>query len=397
MRKKGFSLIELLLGSAIMLIVLVATLSIYTRSNRTAVDQHQYADLQNNVRSSMYFLAKDIRSTGVGLLPDIAGYFLEGTDAATPGPEAADCIRLMGNFDDPLNLRVEDYSGGEGGGSATAFLYANAFDQSPYPCPGFYEGRNYLIISTRCPGCYALRNIDTGQVHGCGTGANHVNMNPGASDLNPPGGLLDTGCDAACWTDAIITLGQIKLYWLDTTGDLTSFKEFALTPGVNGYLGQPGVLYLSTTLKDGGITHLPIASNIENIQFQYNGDLDDPPDQQLDGFKNWDNLKWTILDTDTQAEREKAGPHLQDPPGPDVGRRPDREGLRLGVGYPAGRRQSLPPAGYRQQHGGRPGRPPSPVCPGIHFQRTEHVAQPLQLRPTVAAKETAHGLIQRGE
>ncbi|MGB9004670.1 MAG: prepilin-type N-terminal cleavage/methylation domain-containing protein [Candidatus Aminicenantales bacterium] len=303
MRKKGFSLIELLLGSAIMLIVLVATLSIYTRSNRTSVDQHQYADLQNNVRSSMYFLAKDIRSAGVGLLPDIAGYFLEGTDAATSAPEAADCIRLMGNFDDPLNLRVEDYSGGSGGGSATAFLYDNAFDQSPYPCPGFYEGRNYLIISTKCPGCYALRYIDTGQVHGCGTGTNHVNMNPGASDLNPPGGLLDTGCGVECWIDAILTLGQIKLYWLDTTGDLTSFKEFTLTSGVDGYLGQPGVLYLSTTLKDGGITHLPIARNIENIQFQYNGDFDEPPDQQLDGFKDWDNVNWTVLDTDTETQR----------------------------------------------------------------------------------------------
>jgi prepilin-type N-terminal cleavage/methylation domain-containing protein len=299
MRKKGFSLIELLLGSAIMLIVLVATLSIYTRSNRTSVDQHQYADLQNNVRSSMYFLAKDIRSAGVGLLPDIAGYFLEGTDAATAGPEAADCIRLMGNFDDPLNLRVESYGGGEGGGSATAFLYDNAFDQSPYPCPSFYEGRNCLIISTKCPGCYALRYID--KVQGCGTGTNHIIMNPGASDLNPPGGLVDTGCGAECWTDAIITLGQIKLYWLDTTGDLTSFKEYTLTSGVNGYLGQPGVLYLSTTLKDGGITHLPIARNIENIQFEYNGDFND--DQQLDGFKDWDNVDWTVLDNDTEAQR----------------------------------------------------------------------------------------------
>jgi prepilin-type N-terminal cleavage/methylation domain-containing protein len=301
MSKKGFTLIELLLGSAIMLIVLVATLSIYTRSNRTSVDQQQYADIQNNVRSSIYFLAKDIRSAGVGLLPDIAGYFVEGTDAASAGPEAADCIRLMGNFDDPLNLRVEDYSGGSGGGSATAFLYDNAFDQVPYPCPGFYEGRNYLIISTKCPGCYALRYIDTGQVHGCGTGTNHVNMNPGASDLNPPGGLVDIGCSNECWIDAIITLGQIKLYWLDSTGSLTGFKEFALTSGVDGYLGQAGVLYMSTTFKDGGITHLPIASNIENIQFQYNGDFDN--DQQLDGFQNWDNVNWTIQATDTEAQR----------------------------------------------------------------------------------------------
>jgi len=79
--KKAFSLIELLLGSAIMLVVLAATLGIYMRSNRSAVDQQQLTDLQSNVRSGMYFIAKDVRSAGAGFLQEIAGYFLEGTDA----------------------------------------------------------------------------------------------------------------------------------------------------------------------------------------------------------------------------------------------------------------------------------------------------------------------------
>jgi len=223
-------------------------------------------------------------------------------DAASEGDAAADCIRLMGNYDDPLLLRIEDYSGGAGGGAATAFLYDYSLENSPYACPDFYENRNVLLISVRCPGCYALRHIAENQVHGCGEGANHINFPPGLSELNPPGGLVDTGCPADCWIDAIITLGQIKLYWLDETGNLTSFKEFGLTAGQDGYLGEPGVLYLTTTHQEGSITHLPIARNIENLQFQYNGDMDD--DGQLDGFQDWDNSNWTVLASDSTADRE---------------------------------------------------------------------------------------------
>jgi len=289
--------------------VLIATLTIYTRSNKTTVDQHQYADIQNNVRAGMYFIAKDVRSTGVGLLPEVAGYFLEGTDSESPGPApgtgGADSIRLMGNFDDPLSLRIDKYQGGIGGGSAQASLYPGEFQNAPYPCPDFYVNRTYFIISVKCPGCYAFRFMDSKQAHGCQAGAEHIVFDPGSSELNPPGGLVDPtqnpGCGAACWDDAIITLGQIKFYWLDTTGSLTAIKEFALSPGQNGYLGQAGVLYVSTALSDGTMAHLPLARNIENLQFQYNGDLDD--DGTLDGFQNWDNANWTILATDTEADR----------------------------------------------------------------------------------------------
>jgi len=300
-RERGYSLLELLLGSVIMLVVLIATLSIYTRSNQSTVDQQQYADLQNNVRAGMYFVAKDVRSAGVGLLPEVAGYFLEGTDEESPGPAKADSLRLLGNFDDPLNLRIEKYQGGTGGGADTAFLYNYELENAPYPCPGFYEGRTYLIISVKCPGCYTFRYVDVNAVHGCGTGENHVNFMPGSSDLNPPGGLVDPACDSSCWDDAIITLGQIKLYWLDTTGTMGSIHEFALVPGQDGYLGQAGVLYLTTTGSSGGLTHLPLARNIENLQFQYNGDLNE--DGTLDGFTDWDNTDWTIQATDTESQR----------------------------------------------------------------------------------------------
>jgi len=76
------------------------------RSNKIAVDQQQFAELQQDVRSSMFFVSRDARSAGVGLTSDISGYFIEGTDSYSPAPEESDALKLLGNFDNPLNLSL---------------------------------------------------------------------------------------------------------------------------------------------------------------------------------------------------------------------------------------------------------------------------------------------------
>ena len=195
----GFTLMEILIGGTIMVVVVLLTLSLYMRSNKVAVDQQQFAEIQQDVRSSMFFISRDARSAGVGLTPDIAGYFLEGMDSYGPGPEYSDNLRVLGNFDNPLNLIIETYSGGTGGGAATAFLYDWSLENSPYPCPDFYNNRVVLVISTRCPGCFTYRYISHNSTFGCGSGIEHLNFEPGQSELNPPGGLVDTGCPADCW------------------------------------------------------------------------------------------------------------------------------------------------------------------------------------------------------
>jgi hypothetical protein len=298
--RTGFTLIEVLIGGTILLIVILGALSVYMRSNRVTVDQQQFAEIQNEVRSSMFLVSRDVRSSGVGLLVEIAGYFLEGVDSYGPGPEGSDSIRLFGNFDDPLFLQIEDYSGGEGGGAATAFLYEWSLENAPYDCPDFYEDKTFLIISTRCPGCYTYRYVAPSMVHGCGEGEEHVNFTPGSSELNPPGGLVDTGCAAECWIDAIITLGQVRLVWLDTTGNPGDYAGLNLSPGLKGYTGVPNTLYITTTNSIGGIVHLAMAQNIENLQFQYNGDLND--DGSLDGFTDWD-ASWTLNPSDDETTR----------------------------------------------------------------------------------------------
>ncbi len=81
---------------------------------------------------------------------------------------------------------------------------------------------------------------------------------------------------------------------------MTAIKEIPLAQDQDGYLGQAGVLYVSTALSDGTMTHLPLARNIENLQFQYRRVNDDG---SLDVFQNWDNANWTILATDNEADR----------------------------------------------------------------------------------------------
>jgi len=301
--EKGFTLAEVLVASAVMLIVVLGTLAIYMRSHRIAVDQQRIAELQHDVRTAMFFISRDVRSAGVGLVPEIAGYFLEGYDAFSPGEEAADSIKLIGNFDDPLALKIRDYQGGSGGGAATAFLYDYELWNAPYECPEYYENRVVLIMSTTCPGCFAFRFIPRNGMHGCPQqgGASHFNMQPGQSDLNPPGGLIDTGCGSDCWDDAIVTFGQIKQYWLDTTGHPGDYSNIPSLDSNHGYLGIPYTLYLTTIDDQGQVVHYAIAQNIENIQFQYNGDFNN--DGVLDGFLDWD-ITWTIQPTDDDATRQ---------------------------------------------------------------------------------------------
>lgn len=302
-RPRGFTIMELMVGSSIMLLVVIGALALYTHSNKVSVDQQALAQIQQDVRSGMFFVQRDCRMTGAGLTPDIAGYFLEGVDGLGPNPETADSLRLFGNFDEPLGLRIQQYQGGTGGGAATAFLYQWELENLPYPCPEWYEERTFLIISTRCPGCMAFRYIADNSLHGCGSGTAHFNMQPGQSEINPPGGLIsETGCDQTCWDDAIITLGEIRLYWLDTTGNPGDYPSLNLVVGQKGYLGIPNTLYRTGSNEAGIANHIPLAQNIENLQFEYNGDLDD--DGNLDGFRPWQNADWTMLATDDQATRD---------------------------------------------------------------------------------------------
>jgi len=101
------------------------------------------------------------------------------------------------------------------------------------------------------------------------------------ADIVLPGAMLGTCADGGDYNAGGILFIEVKEYWLDVDGSYPG-----LTAGVNGYIGngEGGILYMT---QNG--YHYPMAQNIENLQFEYNGDFDN--DGLLDGWSDW-NPSW---------------------------------------------------------------------------------------------------------
>lgn len=278
-RPRGFTLIELLIGSTIMLVVIVAALSIYSRSNQIAVDQQQYAEIQNDVRSAMFLTMRDIRMAGVGLPEGFRMYSYEGVDNEDQGSEVQpDRLTVMGNMDWPLNMKIHNYQGA----AASLEVEDYSFEQYPYP-DSFYENRTVLILPNESSACRFGEVRAITHITRSSAGTNEkFNFSPGlAPGIDPPENLKGTCSSSNDYDGGTILLVDVKVYWLDVRG-----SQPGLTAGVNGYLGLPGVFYVTVN----GV-HNPIAQNCENFQIQYNGDIND--DGILDGFQDW-NALWSL-------------------------------------------------------------------------------------------------------
>jgi prepilin-type N-terminal cleavage/methylation domain-containing protein len=280
-RPEGFTLIELLIGSAIMLVVIVAALAVYSRSNQIAVDQQQYAEIQNDVRSAMFFVMRDTRMAGVGLPEEFRMFAFEGVDNEDQGNEVhPDRLTVMGNMDWPLDVRIRNYQGA--GVADELAVEDNSFEQFPYP-DSFYANRTVLILPNVASTCRVgeVRTI-TQVTHPPGGMNEKFSFSPGLSPtVNPPENLKGTCPSSNDYDGGTVLIVDVKEYWLDVRG-----SQPGLTAGVSGYLGLPGVFYLTNN----GV-HSPIAQNIENFQVQYNGDIND--DGILDGFQDWSPL-WSL-------------------------------------------------------------------------------------------------------
>lgn len=287
---KGFTLIELLVGTTVMLIAILAALQLYSRSNKVAVDQQQYAEIQHDVRTSMYLISRDVRMAGAGLPPQFAMYAFEGVDNEDQGSGVTtpDRLRLMGNIEEPLSLGIAGYQGGVGGASVTLDLHDYSFEQYSY-LDDYYANKFVLVLPNPASGCQAGEvRIVTHVTHSSGGTTEKLNFSPGlAPGVNPPGGLSGSCSDPDNYDGGLVTFIDVLEYWLDLTGN---GADFGLTDGVNGYIGGGvgGVLYLT---KNG--VHNALAQNIENLQFEYNGDLNG--DGTMDGFVPWNNA-WTLAD-----------------------------------------------------------------------------------------------------
>ncbi len=283
-RRRGFTMIELIVGSAVMLVAILGALAIYARSNKVSVEQQMVTEVQNDVRAAMFFLTRDLRMAGVGMPEEFAPYFIEGFDNEDQGGNEVrpDRIRLMGNIEDPLNLQIDKYQGS----AATVFLNPFSLEQYPYP-DSFYKWKMVVILPNPESGCRAAEVRVITHINRSATGGTeHMNFSPGlAPGINPPGGLSGTCPSPNDYDGGTVSFVDVKEYWLDVTGNAPG-----LTAGVNGYIGggAGGVLYVTHN----GV-HLPLARNIENFQIEYAGDFDN--DLALDIWAGGD--VWTPWQT----------------------------------------------------------------------------------------------------
>ncbi len=276
-------MIELLVGSSIMLVAVLGALFIYSRSNKVAVEQQMVTEIQNDVRASLFFMTRDLRMAGAGLPEEFAGYFLEGQDNEDQGADVdPDRVRLMGNLEDPLDIPIRNYQGA----SVTLDIEDFSFELYSYP-DAYYANKVALVLPNPQSGCRAAEvRVITHVTHSSGGLTEKFNFSPGlAPGINPPGGLSGTCASPNDYDGGMITFINIKEYWLDVTGNYPG-----LTAGLNGYIGggEGGVLYVTNN----GI-HFPLARNIESFQVEYNGDMNS--DLLLDGWMPWQNT-WTVAE-----------------------------------------------------------------------------------------------------
>jgi len=275
-------MIELLVGSAVMLVAVLGALFIYARSNKVSVEQQMVTEVQNDVRSSIFFLSRDLRMAGAGLPEEFASYFLEAEDNEDQGGGEVlpDRVTIMGNIEEPLNLPLRNYQGS----SATLDIEDFSLEQYPYP-DIFYDNRYVLVLPNPESGCRAGEVRVISQVRHSAGGTNEgFNFSPGqAPGVDPPGGLSGTCASSNDYDGGMVSFINVKEYWLDVTGNYAG-----LTAGVNGYIGdgEGGILYCTHN----GI-HFPMARNIENFQLEFNGDMNN--DLILDGWSPW-NIAWTL-------------------------------------------------------------------------------------------------------
>lgn len=106
----GFTLVELMVGIVVAAIVSIAILSTHHTTRRTVMTQRQLADIQQQLRGSLYIMERDIRAggidiTGVGTasaplgIQDIRRYSIESdpTPSAAPAPNGSPALTI--NYD----------------------------------------------------------------------------------------------------------------------------------------------------------------------------------------------------------------------------------------------------------------------------------------------------------
>ncbi|HEX9813658.1 MAG TPA: PilW family protein [Myxococcota bacterium] len=212
MRNSGFTIIELLIASALMAIVMVFTLQTFTVNNRTYVKIDSVVDTQQSVRAVASVLERDLRHAGMMVPEGAAACGIDNDDAPdllyVSDYTATNPTNSIGTFDGALiqNAIVNVNSGSNGLTLDTLVIEAGAPDPS-YDTDGngindsdFRVGGGAIIID--------LMDLDRGSACGVVTA---VNLGTNAITVN----IKTTGLNGTPATAALTAVPALE-YRVDT-------------------------------------------------------------------------------------------------------------------------------------------------------------------------------------
>jgi prepilin-type N-terminal cleavage/methylation domain-containing protein len=186
----GFSLIELMIAMVVTLIVTGAVFGLLTEGQSSFKLQPERTDRQQNIRSAMDLIMRDISSAGDGMPPFIQT-FTPGLEAVGPlGPDNVntDELEMLANTGAFKNEEVCSSAG-----NATGAIMRLKRGTTYVPA-------NTVVMIFMADGTWTLRNVvqndlpDSGGDDNCEGGQPHMKLdvNQGAGDttgMNTPGGV----------------------------------------------------------------------------------------------------------------------------------------------------------------------------------------------------------------
>lgn len=292
--KSGFTLIELLLTLAIFSIVMAAVLVTYNTQQHTYSVQKSIAEMQQNLRASMFMIARDCRLANAYLGADGLGYwkddapsgsewqYMEGVDSHNNYNNlGSDIIDIAyANFN--VNAWLQPQPGGEYMPRASSVSPVDDTD-------GFFDG-DYVVISN---GDHSNMQRLTSILEG----SSKLQHNPAGSPLNAPANT-DFPHDGYGAGTRIFKLRFVS-YRIDHTDS-----------------DHPKLAACYDALPDEVIpiedrVYQPLANNIEDLQFEYifedgtvADEINNPPTGDPADFENLRAIRIHIV---ARSDREFPG------------------------------------------------------------------------------------------
>jgi prepilin-type N-terminal cleavage/methylation domain-containing protein len=267
MRNSGFTIIELMIASAILAIVMVFTMETFTVNNRTYVKIDSVVDTQQSVRAVASVLERDLRHAGMMV------------------PEGA-AVCGIDNDDAPDLLYISDY---------TATNPDNAI--------GFFDGARIQGVVSDVTGTTWL-TLDTLVIEPGTPDPSYDTFGNGVndSDFNDDGGgviivdLMNLNRGSVCGIVKAVDLATDKIQVEIKTGKLDG------TPANYALTAVPALEYRvnSATLYR---NDLRLADGIEDLQIVYFLDMNGNNTVQAGELRGDDNTDYLATDSDASFLR----------------------------------------------------------------------------------------------